>query len=398
MKKFFNSTTVSVGLAIFSMLFGAGNLLYPLKVGMISGDKWLVGFVGFLLTAVCLPVIGLIAMILFDGNYDDFFGRLGKIPGKIAVFLCMLIIGPGLAMPRIITLSHTMMAPFLPIPILQTITPMASFIFSVIFLTLTFLGAFQKSKVVSFLGRYISPILLISLVIIIVKGILMAQAPCISTSSALTIFKDNFKTGYETLDLFGTIFFASIVLSAISRGICNAEEKTCKEKAVIGLKAGLLGASLLGIVYMGIAFLGAFHSGGIICANPGELFREVAINILTHYGAVIVSVAVFMACYSTAVALSAVVGTYLQKEAFKNKIDFVPALIIVLLACIPLSTAGLSSVLSLTAGPLTYIGLPMLIVLTLCNLAYKLFNFKPVKIPVLITFVTLLALYIYQYV
>src|ERR1700742_4703721 len=155
MRKIFNSTTFVTGLAIFSMLFGAGNLMYPLKVGMVSGELNWLGMLGFFITAICLPLTGLIAMILFDGNYETFFNRVGKIPGELLIFSCMMIIRPVLAIPRITTLSHTMMAPFM--PILNVITPLNSFIFSLIFLGVTFLATYRENKIVSILGNVISP-------------------------------------------------------------------------------------------------------------------------------------------------------------------------------------------------------------------------------------------------
>src|SRR3989304_6237810 len=89
--------TITVGLAIFSMLFGAGNLIFPLMVGIESGCHNSFGMAGFILTAVCLPLAGLISMILFDGNYQAFFERVGKRLGRFMIFICMVIIGPYLA-------------------------------------------------------------------------------------------------------------------------------------------------------------------------------------------------------------------------------------------------------------------------------------------------------------
>src|SRR5690348_5058013 len=85
---------ISLSLAIFCLLFGAGNLIYPLSVGRSAGGLTIFGMVGFFITAIFLPLAGLIAMILFNGNYNDFFYRLGKIPGSLLIFLSMLIIGP----------------------------------------------------------------------------------------------------------------------------------------------------------------------------------------------------------------------------------------------------------------------------------------------------------------
>ncbi len=395
MKNILKSNVLPVGLAIFSMFFGAGNLMYPLQVGMLAGDKTIFGIAGFILTAVCLPVVGLIGMILFDGDYHAFFNRLGKKTGSLFILVCMLVIGPMIVMPRIATLSHTMIAPFIPIPLLTTITPLSSFIFSIIFFGLTFLGAFRESKIIDVLGYIISPLLLISLIIIIIKGFIGGAGAPSSSIPAFSIFKESLRIGYETLDLLAGIFFSSIILTTLKQKIGEQFEQKPHFLALLSLKAGIIGTSLLGIIYIGMSFLSAFHSHGLTHINPGELFRELAFNVLGTQGAAVIGTAVLMACFSTSIALGAVVGDYLQRVVCNNKIGFIPALVIILLLSIPLSTAGLTKVLELTAGPLTYIGYPVLIALTFSNIAYKLFGFKPVKIPVLLTFAVTLISYIW---
>src|SRR5207244_9133816 len=104
---------LSLSLAIFCLLFGAGNLIYPLALGRSAGGLTAFGMIGFFITAIFLPLAGLIGMILFDGNYKAFFFRLGKIPGSILIFISMLIIGPAVVIPRCITLSYTIISPFL---------------------------------------------------------------------------------------------------------------------------------------------------------------------------------------------------------------------------------------------------------------------------------------------
>jgi LIVCS family branched-chain amino acid:cation transporter len=143
-----------------------------------------------------------------------------------------------------------------------------------------------------------------------------------------------------------------------------------------------------------MSILGAYHGAGLEHVNAGELFREVSFRIVGCYGAFIIATAVLMACLSTAIALSAVVAEYAQYTLFKNSIGFAGSLILVLLACIPLSTVGLGQVLKLTGGPITYIGYPVLITITLCNIEYKMFDFKPIKVPVAITFIAALISYL----
>lgn len=385
MKRLMNSTTFVTGLAIFSMLFGAGNLMYPLKAGMIAGQHNLIGMLGFFLTAVCLPVAGLIGMILFDGNYENFFLRLGKIPGKILIFICMMIIGPLLVIPRITSLSHTMLAPFM--PFLNEVTPVSSLIFSVLFLGITFLATYRENKIVEILGNVISPALLVSLAIIIIKGIVSGKEMIHTNLTPREVFTSNLIRGYETLDLLGALFFAAIVLNILKNTLGQQVQQNPRLLAWVGLKAGIIGTSFLGLVYIGMSYLGVYYGHGLESANAGELFREISFRVLGSHGAFVIATAVLMACFSTAIALSAVVGEYVQFTIFRNKIGFIPSLVLVLLASMPLSVGGLSQILSLTAGPLIYIGTPILIVITLCNIAYKLFGFKPIKIPVLVTIV-----------
>jgi len=384
---------IATGLAIFSMLFGAGNLMYPIIVGLTSGKYNAIGFAGFAITAVLLPLMGLVAMILFNGNYKEFFGRLGDPAGKIMIAICMIIIGPGLVIPRIVSVAQVMIAPFLPFAALQGQGVLSLFLFSLIFLGITFLGSIKENNIVDLLGYVISPLLLISLVTVIVKGLLTAQKAVEITATPTQIFKNSILIGYGTLDLLGTIFFASIIITIMIHKMYQDKCNTVclKKLAIFGLKAGAIGVSLLAIVYFGMSFLGAYHGHGII--DQSQAFKEIVFKIIGKYGAAILGTAALMACLSTSIGLSAVGAEYIQKDIFKNKIGYIASLILVLVASIPLSTYGLNKVLEITGGPLVFIGYPVLIALTLCNILYKLFGFKYVKIPVLATFVIAFASY-----
>lgn len=385
---------LTAGLAIFSMFFGAGNLIYPLITGMTAGQYTWLGMLGFLLTAALLPLLGLTSMIFFDGDYDSFFGRLGYIPGKIIIFICMMIIGPIIAIPRIISLSEIMIHPF--IPWLSSQNYVQSFGFAVVFLIITFLATYRESKIISVLGNIISPILLGCLGVIVTKGlyegILYKKIIPATTSNKLIIFSENFIRGYETLDLLGAIFFASIVISLLkmqSEGSSNA-----LFLSKMGLQAGLIGVSLLCIVYIGMSTLSVYHGHGLEMLDAGQLFREISLRILGSHGTFIIALAVLLACLSTAIALSAVVAAYIEHEIMCNTVTYIQSLMITLLACLPLSIFGLEKVLALTGGPIVYIGYPIIISLTICNLAYKIAGFSYVKIPVTLTGIIATIMYI----
>ena len=103
---------ISVGLAMFSMFFGAGNVVFPLIVGTIAQDKSHFALLGLVLTAVGVPFLGLFAMTLFDGCYRKFFERLGRWPGFFIILIIMGLIGPFGAIPRCITLSYSTLKMF----------------------------------------------------------------------------------------------------------------------------------------------------------------------------------------------------------------------------------------------------------------------------------------------
>jgi branched-chain amino acid:cation transporter, LIVCS family len=386
----FKTIIFPAGLAIFSMFFGAGNLMLPIKTGAMSGTNNFYGTLGFVITAVLIPLSGLIAMILFNGDYKAFFARLGNIPGKLMLAGCMIVIGPLIAIPRIVTVGHLMIAPFLPAPFQQP-TPFTLLMFGIVFLGITFLATYKENKIVDLLGWIISPLLILSLAILVIVGIIKAGPAVPASGSAFTVFKKNLIYGYGTLDLIGALFFTSIVLGLLKSKVDTACANNMKKLALVGLKAGAIGVGLLALVYIGQSFLGAHYGIGIEGMNEGmnegEAFRAIIFKVIGSWGAIIVGSASIFACLSTSIAIGAVVAEYVQKDILGNRISFSWALAITLLICLPLSVYGLDTILRLTGGPITYVGYPALIALTFCNIAYKLFNFKPTKLPVALTFI-----------
>ena len=156
------SNTLSTGLAMFSMFFGAGNVVFPLALGQIAQDSNFFAILGLLISAVCVPFLGLISMTLFDGNYQNFFERIGKVPGFL-VMLCILgLIGPFGAIPRCIALSYSTLELYFPgmsLPLFSIASCLIIFAFT------------AKKNSIGILGYVLTPLLLFSLLFIIVKGL-----------------------------------------------------------------------------------------------------------------------------------------------------------------------------------------------------------------------------------
>ena len=258
-----NMYLITTGLAIFSMLFGAGNLIYPLMVGLAAGSLTPFAIFSFLASATALPLLGLFAMILFEGNYNVFFERIGKRAGQAIIFICMMIIGPIIAIPRITTLSFTMIAPFLTnIPLFHNSNQYSAPLFILIFLGITFLATYKENRIIEVLGAFISPVLLASLGLIILKGLLVRDIPkTLGYEKLLPILRDSFIRGYETLDLIGAIFFASIIVTLLQQ---KNPLVSLKNLSYQGLKAGIFGCCCLAIVYFGMSLLGMYHGNSFV--------------------------------------------------------------------------------------------------------------------------------------
>lgn len=384
-----SSLLITTSLAIFSMLFGAGNLMFPINVGLTAGSQYLIAISAFMITAILLPLVGIVTIILFNGDYEAFFNRLGTYPGTLMALACLLTVGPLIAMPRIVTLSYTMISPFIPSVSME--------LFSLVFLGATFLATVRENKIMDVLGNIISPILLVSLLIIIGKAIMgigVTQNPQIPT---LTLIWQNIKYGYQTLDVLAGIFFGSIVLTILKQNFAEKNNKADQQElALISLKAGAIGTALLGLIYLGLSYLGAYFGSGeqiSLAKNEGQLFSAISFQVLGAHGAFVISTAVLMACFSTIIALAAVFADYLHTVVFKRKLAYSTALLITLIATFVISYSGLDAILKYSA-PFIEVGYPILIVLMFCNLAYKIFGFKPVKIPVLATLVLSLFTYL----
>lgn len=158
MKQIIKSQGLAIGLAMFSMFFGAGNVIFPLAVGQYAGDKNLYAMSGLILTAAIMPIAGVVAMILYEGNYKQFFGRLGKVPGFLLALCIISLLGPLGSTPRCIALAYTTLKTAIP--------QLSSMLFSFISCCFIFLCSFKRKHILTLLGWVLTPLLLCSLLLL----------------------------------------------------------------------------------------------------------------------------------------------------------------------------------------------------------------------------------------
>ncbi len=377
MSSLIKSRTVMTGLAMFSMFFGAGNVVFPLMLGNHAGDKSIVAVLGLVITGIIVPFSGLLAMILFQGDYKQFFGRLGKIPGAILILLIMALIGPFAGIPRCITLSHSTLA------FSGLTTPL--WLFSLIACGIVFLMSFRKSCIVSILGNILTPLLLVSLVIIIVQGLFAASDPISVEHTNLDVFLTGLKEGYNTLDLPAAFFFSMVILAKIREQRENFDDSSSRHQALTTLKSSVIGASLLILIYVGMCRVASLHSSVFSEVQADQLLAAIAMEILGTKAGLIANLAVALACLTTSIVLACVFAEFLRDSVFMKKVAYIPCLLLTLAITWLMSELGFMKILQLVA-PIVALCYPIFIALTYLNIAYKLWHFKPIKAIALAVF------------
>ncbi len=370
---------ISVGLAMFSMFFGAGNVVFPLLVGQQADGAVLWAFIGLLITAVGVPFCGLLGVTLFDGEYRNFFSRMGGVTGFCVVVVLMGLVGPLGALPRCVALSYATAKHM--IPTLHLELYCAGAILVVYYLTV------QKSRVIEIIGNWLSPILIISLAVIIVKGLL--DAPSVENQvppTQIEAFSMGLSSGYQTMDLIGAFFFCTVVVNSLRRISVKGGHVDRILLTKNTMIASLIGAGLLGLVYLGMSFVAARHTALLSDVSADVILGTIAHHILGPYAGFVTSTAVILACLTTAIALAAVFADFLHNDVSMKKISYKGCLTVTCAISFFFATLEFSGIFRMLA-PIVEVLYPSLIVLTLLNIANKLWGVRVVKTPVFIIFI-----------
>lgn len=352
---------------MFSMFFGAGNVVFPLVIGQTMGDQTPFALLGLLITAVGVPFLGLVAILLYQGDYQAFFSRLGKMPGFLLAAAIMLLIGPFGGLPRCIALTYST---------LKISLPFLSFgLFSFFSCIVIFICAYKKNQMLNLLGYFLTPFLLLSLGIIVVVGLWTGDSHHVSSLSATQSFWHGFMEGYNTLDLLASFFFSAMIYSTLKQESKEEGVKRDKEIFKLSLKASLVGGFFLTLIYLGFSLVAAWHAASLSTVDKGELLAVLTLKILGPYAGLVASATIALACLTTAIALAAVFAEFLQRTLFRNKISYFQSLIITLIGGFAVSLLEFTAIVSLIA-PLLQYAYPGLIVLTIFNIVAKLRTMK----------------------
>lgn len=350
MKK--NTDIIVIGFAIFSMFFGAGNLIFPPYIGMNSGNGWLISFLGFIISDVGMILLSINA-IAKAGSYQAILSRAGTKFGMSLEVIIMLCLGPILIIPRTGATTFEMSIA----PLFNSVNPI---IFSALFFALTFILTIKPNKVIDILGKFLTPILLIALAILIVKGLIYPLGELSTTIDSKHLFSTGLTQGYQTMDALGSGGIATIIITSfLAKGY-----KDKNEIAGLTIKASLVASIGLIVVYGALTYLGATVSN-IYDADISQTALLIGITeqLLGSIGIVLLSIVVAFACLTTSIGLTSVTANFFENLTNKKvKYEYIVTLICIFSAVI--SNLGVDKIISI-AAPILTILYPVSIVLVL---------------------------------
>ena len=290
------------GFTIFAMFFGSGNLVFPIKVGQATGPNWLLGFCGLFVTGILLPLLGLFVIKLHKGNYMSFFAEAGSLAKIVLPLFTLSLLGSFGVVPRCITVAHGGVSYLFPQIPLEA--------FSIVFCSTIFFLCLKEQFMVKILGKWMSPILLLALTILIIAGILSVNPnndmPGLTPQDAFT---NGFLSGYQTMDLFAALFFSALVFSQIQQIMPKGSSHLDTIKFAI--KPSILGASLLAVVYAGLVFLGSKYVALTQQVDAELMLPVIAQHTMGDKATIFIGIAMLLSCLTTAVALNNIYAKYL---------------------------------------------------------------------------------------
>lgn len=345
-----------IGFALFSMYFGAGNVIFPPFLGLQAGAEWINAFISYYIADIGLALLAIFAMLRCKSDIEGVIGRIGKLPSTILSSAIVLCIGPLLAIPRTAATVHEMTV----MPIFGNVNVVIT---SVLFFLLILILCINESSVIDIVGKFLTPALIAGLIILIVKGIIDPIGNISPEPKITYIISEGISSGYQTMDVLASLIFGVIVLKSVKERGYKTEKKQFLVTGASGIVAGIG----LFVIYGGLTYLGATSSE----LFTGRISRsELVINIVKmlfgNFGTIIFAIVVALACITTAAALVSSTGAFFN-DITKGKLPYKGIVIFVCIFSAVTANLGLDYIIAV-ASPILSIIYPSaitLIVLTI---------------------------------
>lgn len=304
---------LSISLMLFAIFFGAGNMIFPPALGQASGSNMLAALLGFIVTDAGIAILGIAAVVLAGNSITDLASLVSKRFGYLLPLIVYLLIGPLFALPRTGSVSFELMVqPFLP---QNTSLRIACLLFTAVFFGLTFYLSSNPKKIVTIVGKILTPLLLLAIAAIFfgsifaddlqMEGEVFGVLHSPQGAYCELPFFEGMIQGYLALDGPAGLAFSIIVITAIQELGVSEKKDIVKYTCICGLGA----AGFLSLVYFALAYVGAITPGSF--ANGGSLLTYVTQQLFGKGGVALLGVAVLLACLTTSIGLTTSFSDYL---------------------------------------------------------------------------------------
>ena len=347
-------TILIIGFALFASFFGAGNLILPPFLGYSSGNDWFIVTIGFAITAVFIPILGILAHAKLQGTMFDFGKKVSPIFSSIYCF-AVYIIAISLPAPRTASVTHEMaIAPFF---------NSSAFLTSTIYFTLVFVFVLNRTKILDLIGKYLTPLIGVILLSIIFIGIVTSPVAVSQTFLEAPIV-NGILEGYQTFDAIGAVVVGAVIVISLNlKGHNSYNDK----KELIAKSGWIAGGGLL-VIYAGLILCGSlFQTEFPKEATRIEVLTGLSTFTLGHIGTLILSVLVALACFTTAVGIVTGTCDYVKGLFKDSQVAYVITAILSCLIGVLVGSFKVGFIIDIALPALMFI-YPITIVLILLNL------------------------------
>lgn len=386
-ERFSFQSNILIGALLFGLFFGAGNLIFPVKMGQLAGANTFKATIGFLITGVGLPLLGVISSAL--SKSDSLFDMARPVSRVYSVlFTCMLYltIGPLFAIPRTATVAFEVgLNPFIE----EDYFRLGLFIFSIVFFAITLYYSLRPGRILDWVGRYLTPIFVALLSILLLATIIKPMGQVAEfTAQGAYIDRPLFTgilDGYNTMDALASLAFAIIIISNIEKLGVKDPKHIAKET----FKSGLVCALAMSLIYGALAYMGATSLGSVARAeNGGAIMSLVSEHYFGFVGKVLLAAIVAVACLKTAIGLITSCSQMFT-EMFPRSLSYNKYAIIFTVFSFAIANFGLDSIIQISIPVLMFL-YPLAITLIALSLLAPIIN-KQMDIYRWTTSLTILA-------
>lgn len=387
-KKLSSKDYLYLGSMLFGLFFGAGNLIFPVHMGQEAGANVWPAIIGFLITGIGLPFLGIIAIgISGENGLFDLASRVHKSYGYFFTVALYLVIGPFFAMPRLAATSFEIgLTPF----VAESQKTLFLAIFSILFFALSWWFSRNPSKLLDYVGKFLNPLFLALLAILIVMSFVKPMAN-IHDITVLGKYRDHafftgFQNGYNTLDVLASLAFGIIVVNTLkNKGVTKKSTITADT-----FKSGAVSVLLMGIIYSFLSLMGTMSMGKFdLSENGGIALAQIAHYYLGTGGSIILALIVVVACLKTTIGLTTAFSETFA-ELFPGLSYSTLIAGVSIIPCI-IANVGLTSIISYSTPVLMFL-YPLAIILVLLGVSGPLFKNNPIVYQTVTIFTIIPAL------